>query len=311
MVLQSFPGNEQLNVDDTIIRGFGSDLKAFGGSAGSLATISIRYSDFDRSKEIASPSDTATITEPQPTTDLNNVDPRLAPDFSLEAGSPAIDAGDPAAPPAGEPTTDLAGHPRKVDGDHNGTATIDMGAFEFQPPNHAPIASFSAKTKASHGPDADFNGAASRDPDHDPITFAWRFGDGATSSAESPTHAYKKAGKYRVTLTVTDDFGATGTTSKTITVAKPIACVVPKLKGKTLKAAKGALKKAHCGLGKVKHKHSSHVRKGHVIGSSPKAGAHRKRGAARGADRQLLTLTGRCRRSSGAGSATAARCGCR
>ena len=178
LVLQSFPGNEQLNVDDTIIRGFGSDLKAFGGSAGSLATISIRYSDFDRSKEIASPSDTATITEPQPTTDLNNVDPRLAPDFSLEAGSPAIDAGDPAAPPAGEPTADLAGHPRKVDGDHNGTATIDMGAFEFQPPNHAPIASFSAPAKAK--PRAErptFNGAASRDPDHDPITFAWRFGD--------------------------------------------------------------------------------------------------------------------------------------
>ena len=154
-----------------------------------------------------------------------------------------------------------------------------MGAFEFQPPNHAPIASFSAPATAKPRTTVRFNGAASRDPDHDPITFAWRFGDGATSTAQSPTHAYTKAGKYRVTLTVTDDFGAVGTTSKMLTVAKPIACVVPKLKGKTLRAAKRALKKAHCGLGKVGHKHSSHVRKGHVIGSSPKAGSHRKRGA--------------------------------
>ncbi|MBV9311997.1 MAG: PASTA domain-containing protein, partial [Solirubrobacterales bacterium] len=45
--------------------------------------------------------------------------------------------------------------------------------------------------------------------------------------------------------------------------ARPPAqhCVVPKLKGKTLKQARKALRKAHCKLGKVKRpKHSKHKR---------------------------------------------------
>lgn len=50
-------------------------------------------------------------------------------DFSLTAGSPAIDAGDPAFVP--EPgQTDLDGGPRRVDGDGDGTPFVDIGADE-------------------------------------------------------------------------------------------------------------------------------------------------------------------------------------
>lgn len=49
----------------------------------------------------------------------------------LGPGSPAIDAGDNAAP--GLQAKDLDNQPRKVDGDSDGTAVIDMGAYEFQP----------------------------------------------------------------------------------------------------------------------------------------------------------------------------------
>ncbi len=40
-----------------------------------------------------------------------------------------------------------------------------------------------------------------------PYSYEWDFGDGETSTAESPRHAYKKAGLYTVTLKVTDDKG--------------------------------------------------------------------------------------------------------
>ena len=56
-------------------------------------------------------------------------------------------------------------------------------------------------------------------------------------------------------------------------------CVVPKLRGDSLGAAKRALRRAHCALGKVTRKASGKVRKGHVISSRPGKDAHRKRGA--------------------------------
>ncbi|HUT88817.1 MAG TPA: choice-of-anchor Q domain-containing protein [Thermoguttaceae bacterium] len=71
--------------------------------------------------------------------DLLNVDPMLGPladnggptwTHALLPGSPAIDAGD----NTGTPATDQRGFPRIVDGDRNGVATIDIGAFEYQPP---------------------------------------------------------------------------------------------------------------------------------------------------------------------------------
>ena len=56
-------------------------------------------------------------------------------------------------------------------------------------------------------------------------------------------------------------------------------CVVPKLKGKTLKAAKRALRTHFCSLGKVKHAFSNRVRKGRVISQKPKPGRHLDHGA--------------------------------
>ena len=51
------------------------------------------------------------------------------PTMALQVGSPAIDAGG----SVGCLATDQRGVVRPIDGDDDGTATCDIGAFEFQP----------------------------------------------------------------------------------------------------------------------------------------------------------------------------------
>ena len=51
-------------------------------------------------------------------------------DLRLRSGSPCIDAG---SNGIGSVASDLSGHERIVDGDWNGAAVMDMGAFEYQP----------------------------------------------------------------------------------------------------------------------------------------------------------------------------------
>ncbi|MFC1988071.1 DUF4349 domain-containing protein [Chloroflexota bacterium] len=48
-----------------------------------------------------------------------------------------------------------------------------------------------------------------------PYSYEWDFGDGTTSTDEAPTHAYKAAGSYTISLTVTDDRGNTESETRT------------------------------------------------------------------------------------------------
>jgi PKD repeat protein len=49
-------------------------------------------------------------------------------------------------------------------------------------------------------------------------SWSWNFGDGTTSTVQSPSHTYASEGTYGVTLSVTDDDGATAAFSQSVMV---------------------------------------------------------------------------------------------
>ena len=83
--------------------------------------------------------------------------------------------------------------------------------------NAPPVASF---TSACTALSCTFDGTSSTDADGSITGYAWTFGDGATSTASAPTHAYATAGAYSVTLTVTDNLGATAGKTSVVTVTQ-------------------------------------------------------------------------------------------
>jgi PKD repeat protein len=59
--------------------------------------------------------------------------------------------------------------------------------------------------------------ASDSTPSNAIVSYAWDFGDGATSSGVSTNHQYLRAGTFTVRLTVTDSSGRTASTSKQVT----------------------------------------------------------------------------------------------
>jgi len=87
------------------------------------------------------------------------------------------------------------------------TTGADLWAITI-PPDQGPLAAFTSKAGKA-GKATKFNASKSSDSDGTVASYHWSFGDGSsvTTTKATISHTYKKAGKYKATLIVTDDAG--------------------------------------------------------------------------------------------------------
>jgi PKD repeat protein len=131
----------------------------------------------------------------------------------------------------GDGTTSTAQNPSHTYA-AGGTYAVTLTVTDNQGAQSAPTSKTVTVTAANQSPTANFTSSCSglscnftstsSDPDGSISAYSWTFGDGATSTAQSPSHSYAAGGTYTVTLRVTDNQGAQSTTtSKSVTVTAP------------------------------------------------------------------------------------------
>jgi PKD repeat protein len=94
------------------------------------------------------------------------------------------------------------------------TQTVNVGAATL------PVAGFTVTpTAPSVSETVFFNASTSTaGAGHTIASYQWNFGDGGAATGLTATHAYAAAGRFTVTLTVTDEVGQSNTLAQTITV---------------------------------------------------------------------------------------------
>jgi hypothetical protein len=208
--------NASLTLKDSIIVGFVTASERYVESGGGHADETLSYDDAHLNSDSG-------VAGTYSATHNMDADPQFvdaaAGDYHLLWSSPAIDAGG-SCPADCTGTPDLDGLARPIDGNGDGTAVRDMGAYEYG--HRAPVARVAAPESAHAGDSVTFDASPSSDPDDgDTLTYAWRFDDGATASGAKVTHAFAAAGNHTATVTVTDPTHLTSSATATVVIAAP------------------------------------------------------------------------------------------
>jgi PKD repeat protein len=86
-----------------------------------------------------------------------------------------------------------------------------------------PISNPNGPYRYLEGQEIQLSSSGSRDPDGGAIvSYSWQFGDGQVSNLANPKHVYANNGTYLVTLTVTDDEGASATATTHAYISLPV-----------------------------------------------------------------------------------------
>ncbi len=103
--------------------------------------------------------------------------------------------------------------------DDRGANTALAKTVHVVPPNQAPVAIFTTEPlEPTANQEVTFDASAAADPDGTIASYAWDFGDQTTGQGKIAKHTYKAAGTYKVTLTVTDDKGATSSAFQNLVI---------------------------------------------------------------------------------------------
>jgi hypothetical protein len=89
-----------------------------------------------------------------------------------------------------------------------GVAVVGAGAFlalrkSDKPPVAGTVAASPTGNAVMGATNVTFTASGASDPDGDPLTYSWNFGDGSTGSGASASHVYTTAGSFSVQVTVT------------------------------------------------------------------------------------------------------------
>jgi subtilisin family serine protease/chitodextrinase len=93
--------------------------------------------------------------------------------------------------------------------------------------NRSPVAVAGGPYSGYRNQQVLFDGAASSDPDGDALTYSWTFGDGATATGPTPSHAYALPGTYVATLFVHDGKAGSAPASANVTVTNRAPVAAP------------------------------------------------------------------------------------
>ncbi len=103
---------------------------------------------------------------------------------------------------------------------------VQTGSLTIKAVNRPPVADFTFTPTEPTTEDLIAFTDRSRDLDGELVSWHWDFGDGSTSEEQNPKHKYAEPGTYTVTLTVTDNEGATATKSVELFVAPMVTEIV-------------------------------------------------------------------------------------